>query len=61
MGVDLSTGLVTNYSQSPFYEEPEGVAPNGAWVLVERDLDNAAYPGPLDIWLLIARREVARA
>ena len=52
MGVDLSTGLVTNYSQSPFYEEAEGVAPNGAWVLVERDLDNVFLPGPLDIWLL---------
>jgi hypothetical protein len=52
MGVDLSTRLVTNHSQSPLYEEAEGVAPNGAWVLVERDLDNALYPGPLDIWLL---------
>ncbi|MGD8609231.1 MAG: MYXO-CTERM sorting domain-containing protein [Myxococcales bacterium] len=52
MGVDLSTGVVTSYSQSPLYEEAEGVAPNGAWVLVERDLDNALYPGPLDIWLL---------
>lgn len=52
MGVDLSTRLVTSYSQSPLYEEAEGVAPNGAWVLVERDLDNALYPGPLDIWLL---------
>jgi MYXO-CTERM domain-containing protein len=52
MSVELSTGLVTNYSQSPLYEEAEGVAPNGAWVLVERDLDNAFYPGPLDTWLL---------
>jgi hypothetical protein len=52
MGVDLSTGLVTSHSQSPVYEEAESVAPNGAWVLVERDLDNAFYPGPLDIWLL---------
>ena len=52
MGVNLSTGLVTNYSQSPVYEEAESVAPNGAWVLVERELDNVLYPGPLDIWLL---------
>jgi hypothetical protein len=52
MGVDLATGLITSYSQSPLYEESESVAPNGAWVLVERDLDNAFYPGPLDIWLL---------
>lgn len=52
MGVDLATSLITSYSQSPLYEESESVAPNGAWVLVERDLDNAFYPGPLDIWLL---------
>lgn len=52
MGVDLESGVVTNYSRSPTYEEAESVAPNGAWVLVERDLDSAAFPGPLDIWLL---------
>jgi hypothetical protein len=52
MGVDLATGVVTNYSQSPVYEEAESVAPNGDWVLVERDLDSNAIPGPLDIWLL---------
>jgi MYXO-CTERM domain-containing protein len=52
MSVDLSTSRVTNHSQSPVYEESEGVAPNGAWVLVERDLDSAFFPGPLDIWLL---------
>lgn len=52
MGVDLATGVVTNYSKSAVYEEAESVAPNGAWVLVERDLDSAAIPGPLDIWLL---------
>lgn len=52
MTVDLSTLAVTNYSQSSVYEESEGVAPNGMWVLVERDLDNTFFPGPLDIWLL---------
>jgi hypothetical protein len=52
MGVDLSTGVVTDHSNSSHYEEAEGVAPNGAWVLVERDLDNTLFPGPLDIWLL---------
>jgi hypothetical protein len=52
MGVDLASGVVTNYSQSPVYEEAESVSPNGAWVLVERDLDSNAIPGPLDIWLL---------
>src|SRR5690606_1014788 len=40
MSVDLATGVVTNHSQSPVYEEAESVAPNGAWVLVERDLES---------------------
>lgn len=52
MGVDLATGAVTNYSQSAVYEEAESIAPSGDWVLVERDLDSLAVPGPLDIWLL---------
>ena len=52
MGVDLSTGAVRNYSNSPVYEEAEGVAPDGKSVLVERDLESTAIPGPLDIWQL---------
>jgi hypothetical protein len=52
MGVDLATGAVRNYSNSPVYEEAEGVAPDGRSVLVERDLESTAVPGPLDIWQL---------
>jgi hypothetical protein len=46
------TGKVTNYSNSPVYEEVEGIAPNGRYALVERDLESTATPGPLDIWML---------
>ena len=52
MGLDLATGAVRNYSNSPVYEEVEGLAPDGAWALVERDLESTAIPGPLDIWRL---------
>lgn len=52
MGVDLETGEVRNYSNSPVYEEAEGVSPDGRTVLVERDLESTAIPGPLDIWEL---------
>jgi len=52
MGVDLASGVVSNYSNSPLYEEAEGVSPDGRSVLVERDLESTAIPGPLDIWLL---------
>lgn len=37
MGIDLETGEVTNYSQSPKYEEPEGIDPEGRFTLVESD------------------------
>lgn len=39
-------------SNSPLYEEVEGVSPDGEWALVERDLESVAFPGPLDIWRL---------
>jgi hypothetical protein len=52
MGVDLQTGAVTNYSNSPVFEEAHGVAPSGAWVLAGRNLNSTALPGPVDIWLL---------
>lgn len=52
MGIDLVSGAVTNYSNSPVYEEAEGVSPDGRTVLVERDLESTAIPGPLDIWQL---------
>jgi hypothetical protein len=45
-------GSATNYSNSPVYEEVEGIAPNGRYALVERDLEATAEPGALDIWRL---------
>jgi WD40-like Beta Propeller Repeat len=45
-------GSATNYSNNPVYEEVEGVAPDGSYALVERDLESTAVPGPLDIWRL---------
>ena len=57
MGVDRSDedvpdGSARNYSNSSVYEEVEGIAPDGESVLVERDLESTAVPGPLDIWRL---------
>jgi len=52
MGLDLATGTVRNYSNSPVYEEVEGISPEGDWALVERDLESTAVPGPLDVWRL---------
>jgi Tol biopolymer transport system component len=49
---DVSDGSATNYSNSPVYEEVEGIAPDGSYALVERDLESTATPGPLDIWRL---------
>jgi hypothetical protein len=49
-GSEIADGAATNYSNSPVYEEVEGVAPDGSYALVERDLESAAIPGPLDIW-----------
>lgn len=37
-GINLETGELThNYSQSPAYEEPEGIFPSGEYTLVEAD------------------------
>jgi hypothetical protein len=52
MGVDLATHAITGYSRSPFYEEPEGIDPAGAYILVERDRAFELFPGELDIWRL---------
>jgi hypothetical protein len=52
IGVNRATGKVTNYSNSPVYEEVEGIAPDGSYALVERDLESTSTPGPLDIWRL---------
>lgn len=37
MGVNIETGEMTNYSNSPLYEEPEGIFPDGTHTLVESD------------------------
>lgn len=52
MGVDLTTGEVRNYSNSPCYEEVEGIFPDGQAVLVERDLESIYMPTAIDIWRL---------
>jgi hypothetical protein len=52
MGVDLQDGRITDYARSPFYEEPEGIAPSGEFILVERDRAVELFPGELDIWRL---------
>ena len=52
-GIDLRTGTTTNYTgYSPFYEEAEGVARSGRYVVVERDLMVNPIPGTLDLWAL---------
>jgi hypothetical protein len=50
--VQVADGSATNYSNSPVYEEVEGISPDGSYALVERDLESTAIPGPLDIWRL---------
>ena len=52
MRYDSVTGQVTNHSNRPFYEEAEGTAPDGSYVLVERDLMVNPIPGALDFWRL---------
>jgi dipeptidyl aminopeptidase/acylaminoacyl peptidase len=52
MGLDLETGAIRNHSQSPWYEEPEGIFPDGRATLVERDLSVVFLPEGLDIWRL---------
>lgn len=53
MGVDLRTGAVTNYTQSPgVYDEPEGIFPDGTHTLVECDAQNDKGDHYIDIWKL---------
>jgi hypothetical protein len=35
MGINLTTGKITDYSNSPTYEEPEGIFPDGLYTCVE--------------------------
>jgi hypothetical protein len=52
-GIDRRTRKSTNYTgYSPFYEEAEGVTPDGTLVMVERDLMVNPIPGTLDLWVL---------
>ena len=52
MGYDTRTKRTTNYSNSIYYEEAEGTARDGSFVLVERDLMVNPVPGALDFWRL---------
>jgi hypothetical protein len=53
--VDLVTKKVVNYANAPGqYDEPEGIAPDGRWTLVESDRESRSGRGPghVDIWRL---------
>lgn len=53
MGMDLDTGEISNYSRNWWYDEPEGIAPGGAYALVEREFTLLMNPsGEIDIWAL---------
>lgn len=53
MGVELESGTIHNYSRSRWYDEIEGVTPDGRYALVEREFTMAMNPkGPIDLWML---------
>lgn len=53
MGIDLETGEIRNYSRSRWYDEIEGVTPDGRHALVEREFTMGMRPGgEIDLWLL---------
>ena len=58
MGLNLNTGQVVHYSNRPeFYDEPEGIFPDGRRTLVESNRQNPQMPGmknyqPIDLWIL---------
>ncbi len=52
MSVDLETGKVTNYSNSPSYEEPEGIFPDGKFTLMECDRHNPNGSQYIDVYKL---------
>jgi hypothetical protein len=52
MGVDLRTGEVRAYSQSPWFDEADGVFPDGRSTLVVRELDRVFIPRHVDLWRL---------
>lgn len=58
MGIDLTTGKVTDFSQAPgFYNECEGIFPDGKYTAVESDRQVSEVGGEhgshnIDIWKL---------
>src|SRR5256884_8999634 len=58
MGIDLRTGVVTNFSKAPgSYNEVEGIFPDGLYAAVEADrqceqLGGTRGSGNIDIWKL---------
>jgi hypothetical protein len=58
MGIDLTTGTVTNFSKAPgTYNEPEGIFPDGLYTTVEADrqcesVGGRRGSGNIDIWKL---------
>lgn len=52
MGLDLESGEVTNYSNSPAYEEPEGIFPDGDHTLVESDRHGGGGDRYIDLYKL---------
>src|SRR5437667_23060 len=58
MGIDLLTGVVTNFSKAPgSYNEVEGIFPDGLYTAVEADrqceqLGGTRGSGNIDIWKL---------
>jgi Tol biopolymer transport system component len=58
MGIDLTTGVVTNLSKAPgTYNEVEGIFPDGQYTCVEGDrqvetLGGSRGAGNIDIWKL---------
>jgi Tol biopolymer transport system component len=52
-GVNLLTKEVINYSDADNqYDEPEGIYPDGKFILVECDRQNGLGPNHVDIWKL---------
>lgn len=52
IGIHLETGKITNYSNSPHYEEPEGILPDGQYTLVEADRHNPKGSQYIDVYRL---------
>jgi len=50
--VDTRTDELRALTEGRLYEEAEGLSPDGAWILVERNIESAGEPGALDIWRL---------